>query len=129
MSEEMTEHVLHPKHHVVRWLLVILAVVALSWLGAKAAGSDITGEEARVLVADGAVLLDVRTSTEYAAGHIAGAVNISVAGLATQLDAVGPRDRPVVVYCRSGKRSARAKRVLREAGFSEVYDLGAMRRW
>jgi rhodanese-related sulfurtransferase len=73
-------------------------------------------------------LLDVRTPEEYAAGHIAGSSNINVEVLASRLDEV-PRDKPVVVYCRSGNRSATAANILDEAGYTNVYDLGGIIAW
>ncbi len=94
-----------------------------------ALSGDVGARDAKRLVENGAVLLDVRTPEEYAAKHIEGARNIPVQELATRLDEVGPRDRPVVVYCRSGHRAAKATEMLRGAGFTEVHDLGAMSRW
>ena len=79
-------------------------------------------------VRDGALLLDVRTPAEFQAGHLDGAVNIPVqelTGRLRELDA----DRNIVVYCKSGGRSAGATQALKKAGFREVLDLGAMRNW
>lgn len=87
----------------------------------------IDGEKARALVEAGAFLLDVRTPEEFAEGHVEGATNIPVDALAERLADV-PKDHDVVVYCRSGGRSARAASLLREAGY-EVHDLGAMDAW
>lgn len=85
-------------------------------------------QEVRRLVASGARLLDVRTAGEFASGHLPGAVLLPVDQLAGRLGSVGPKDRPVVVYCHSGLRSARAATLLRRAGYV-VYDLGPMSRW
>lgn len=92
-------------------------------------GGDVTGSEARRLVEGGARLIDVRTRDEFAAGHIAGAVNIPVQELDRRMGELEPKDVPVVVYCRSGNRSGRATRVLKSAGYARVHDLGAMSRW
>lgn len=73
-------------------------------------------------------LLDVRTAEEFAAGYIPGALNISLQDLQQQVDRV-PTDKPVVVYCRSGNRSAFAARILQQAGYTEVYDLGGIIEW
>jgi rhodanese-related sulfurtransferase len=62
------------------------------------------------------LVLDVRTSTEYAAGHVPGALNVPVDELRSRLAEV-PRDRPVVAYCQVGQRGYLATRVLRQAGF------------
>lgn len=74
------------------------------------------------------LLVDVRTPEEFATGHIAGAVNIPVDDLAGRLAEV-PSDRPIVVYCGSGNRSARASVILAEAGYTPIYDLGGLNAW
>jgi rhodanese-related sulfurtransferase len=74
------------------------------------------------------VLVDVRTPEEYNSGHIAGSVNINVETIADRLDEI-PSDVPVVLYCRSGNRSATAADILVRAGYEEVYDLGGIQAW
>ncbi len=74
-------------------------------------------------------LLDVRTPQEFAEGHLRGAVNIPLSELHRRLSELGDRSRPLVVYCRSGRRSAVAAAELRSSGFAEVHDLGAMSNW
>ena len=74
------------------------------------------------------LLIDVRTPEEFASGHIQNAVNISVETLQARLDEV-PRGTPVVVYCRSGNRSASAAQILGEGGYQPVYDLGGIQDW
>ena len=76
--------------------------------------------------ADGETLLDVRGPDEFAAGHLDGALNVPVDELGQRLSELGPKARPVAVYCRSGRRSAAAARLLREAGFVRVTDLGGL---
>lgn len=79
------------------------------------------------LVDRGATLLDVRTPAEYQSGHLEGALNIPVDDLEARMGDV-PEGQSVVVYCRSGGRSARAATALRARGY-EVHDLGAMSNW
>jgi rhodanese-related sulfurtransferase len=67
-------------------------------------------------------LIDVRTTSEYASGHIPHAVNIPLDQLARRLEEV-PRSRPVVVVCQSGGRSQTASDILAKAGFQKVYNL------
>jgi len=74
------------------------------------------------------LLIDVRTPQEFTSGHIQNAVNISVETLQARLDEV-PRGTPVVVYCRSGNRSASAAQILVEGGYQPVYDLGGIQDW
>lgn len=73
-------------------------------------------------------LLDVRRPDEFASGHIAGATNINVDFLADQLSRV-PKDVPVVIYCRSGNRSATAANILAQAGYTQIYDMGGIIDW
>jgi rhodanese-related sulfurtransferase len=84
---------------------------------------------ARRAVKAGAPLVDVRTVDEFLAGHIEGARNIPLSELEARMPELDPPDRPVVVYCHTGIRSARAARTLRRAGFAQVLDLGPMRNW
>ena len=73
-----------------------------------------------------ALVLDVRTPGEFAAGHVPGAVILDVSsdGFEVAIRQL-QTDRPILVYCRSGRRSARACSILREAGFTNVLDLAA----
>ena len=70
------------------------------------------------------VVLDVRTPAEFAAGHVPGARNVSHDALATRLDEIAAlRDKQVVLYCRSGRRTLLAEETLRKAGFSRLLHL------
>ena len=74
------------------------------------------------------VIIDVRTPQEFATGSIEGAVNLPLKGLPDSLLSEGIElDEEVVVYCRSGRRSAQAKTLLKAAGFELVFDGGPMR--
>lgn len=110
-----------------RLLIVLLAVFSLT----ACAAPTITGEAAHALVQkQGAVLLDVRTPEEFAEGHVDGAINVPVQVLEAKLASLpAKKDQDVVVYCRSGVRSARASGILKTAGFMKVHDLGAMSNW
>lgn len=77
------------------------------------------------------LLLDVRTDQEYAEGHIPGAVLLPY-DLITDRSAsiLAPsRTQPIVVYCRSGHRSALAAETLADLGYTTVYDFGALANW
>ena len=74
------------------------------------------------------LLVDVRTPEEYADGFIEGSVNIPLQELESRLSEI-PNDMPVVVYCRSGNRSAQAADILISKGYSDVYDLGGILQW
>ena len=83
---------------------------------------------ARDLVAEGALLLDVRTPAEFQQRHVPGAVNIPLHELEARMSEVRPEARSVVVYCRSGARSASAAQLLQRAG-CQVLDIGSMDNW
>lgn len=85
-------------------------------------------EEVQTLLTRGARLVDVRTPGEYAAGALPGASNLPVEAITqwvNQLD----REKPVLLYCRSGARSRAAQNFLRSLGFREAYNLGAYTAW
>lgn len=70
----------------------------------------------------GRFLLDVRTPDEFAAVHIPGATVIPVQVLSERLGEV-PAEKPIYVYCRSGRRSLRAANILAQHGFNPIYNL------
>lgn len=97
-----------------------------------AAGSDlpepdVTGTEARALIADGAVLLDVSPPVRAEQSAIEGRTHIPLPELADRMSEL-PRDRTIVVYCFGGRGSPRAAQMLRDEGF-DVRLLGARARW
>lgn len=110
----------------------LLLAAALSTLTLTAcAHPTITGEAAHALVeGQGAVLLDVRSPGEFGDKHLDGALNVPVGELEEKLGSLNlAKDKAVIVYCRSGARSARAAGILQKAGFSKVHDLGGMSNW
>ena len=80
---------------------------------------EVSREEARKLVDDGAQLVDVRADHEWEAGRIAGAAHIPLDELAQRAGEID-KDRPVVLYCRGGNRSSMATAALAEAGYDAV---------
>lgn len=84
----------------------------------------ITDKEARQLLQQGAQLLDVRSGPEFKADGIPGAINIPLPMLVKYV-ALLEKSRPVVIYCRSGNRSAKALNMLKLAGFKQLFDLGS----
>jgi phage shock protein E len=74
-------------------------------------------------------LLDVRTKEEYDAGFIENSVLIPVSELEKRLSEI-PADKPVIVYCKSGNRSAQAAGILVKNNFNSVYNmLGGITEW
>jgi rhodanese-related sulfurtransferase len=108
------------------WIIAAGAAVSLiairGLLGARRAPPG----KVRQHLEAGATVVDVRSAREYAGGAYPGAVNIPVTVLASRLGEI-PRDRPVVVYCSSGLRSASAARLLARAGYADVVNAGGLR--
>ena len=73
-----------------------------------------------------AVILDVRTPEEYATGHYDGAVNIPLDEIEARINEFGPKDGPIIVYCRSGRRAEEAKTKLEANGFTHVISGGGL---
>ena len=76
------------------------------------------------------VLLDVRTQQEYNAGYIAGAILLPYDEINAKATIVLPdKEKEIVLYCRSGRRSAIAKKSLLDLGYQKVVDFGGVKRW
>jgi rhodanese-related sulfurtransferase len=96
----------------------------MSFLGCKAA--DFTSVDADTfaqIIADTSVVrLDVRTSNEYAQGHIPGAILIDVtqADFMQKAEQLLPKDKTIALYCRSGRRSKNAAQQLAKHGYQVV---------
>jgi phage shock protein E len=73
-----------------------------------------------------ASIVDVRTPGEYVDGHYPGAINIPLNEIPQRLDEFKELKMPIVAYCRSGARSGTAVSVLKQNGFSEVYNGGGL---
>ncbi|AMO61183.1 Zn-dependent hydrolase, glyoxylase [Mycolicibacterium phlei] len=97
----------------------------------------ISPERARELIAAGALVVDVREGPELEqTGRVAGALHVPRGMLEFRADPESPyyddhfvRDRPVIVYCASGGRSALSGQALKELGYQQVYNLGAFGDW
>lgn len=91
--------------------------------------TDLTNcEEVQALLTRGAQLVDVRTPGEYATGALPGASNLPVEAIDQWMKHLD-REKPVLLYCRSGARSGAARNFLHGLGFREAYNLGAYAAW
>ena len=113
-------------------LAALLACIALfTPLHAGEEPEPIKVEQAEKQIAGGEQLLDVRTESEWKEGHLEGAKRVTLGkdGFVEKAKAVLDPKKPVLVYCKSGGRSAKAAKQLREAGFI-VHDLdGGITAW
>jgi rhodanese-related sulfurtransferase len=105
---------------------------------ANALVPKITPERAREIIATSAALVvDVRDAPEVEkSGKVAGAVNVSRGMLEFRADPDSPyhdkafaRDKPVILYCASGGRSALGGKTLKDMGYAKVFNLGAFKDW
>ena len=114
--------------------LIAVAFVSgamLLWplINRQLAGATVNTFQATRLINDGATVVDVRETAEFAAGHVANSRNIPSGELDKRLSEL-PAGKPVVVVCASGSRSARAASVLRKSGRADVFCLdGGLSGW
>lgn len=121
-------------HHLSLALFAVAAVAAVLVyeLRERARGVGAVGAQDVVrLMNQGAVVLDVRSAEDYAAGHIRGARSVPATQLANGADSLKRyKDKPVIVYCEQGVSAAGAMRALAEQGFGQVVNLrGGLRAW
>ena len=77
------------------------------------------------LISNGALIVDVRTKSEFKSAHADGSINIPLDTLSKELKKLGPKkDRPIITCCASGNRSRMAKSIIKSAGYSEVHNGG-----
>ncbi len=114
--------------------LGVLALAAVLLAGCAAgttkSGVDVSVDEALQLWQNKeATLIDIRTPAEYRDGHIPGVVNIPLDELEKRLSEI-PKDKKVVLICRTGNRSAQGTKMLRSKGFANVFNsTGGMSTW
>lgn len=122
-------------------IVIVAGVVAIKlYTGRGAASPDgaeagayqsITPEDAKTRLDSGdpVILLDVRTQEEYDEGHIPGSVCLPNESITPDMPATFDQDAEIIVYCRSGRRSAEAAGKLADMGYTNVFDLGGIINW
>lgn len=102
---------------------IVLQVFLLALISMGAVAADFTVNGVKP-----AVIIDVRTAEEFATGHLEGAVNIPFDQIGKGIYAIksASKNSPILIYCRSGRRSAIAVKSLEQIGFQRVYDGGGM---
>ena len=114
-------------------LALILAMLIMNefrrhLLGFKEIGPS---DAVRMINHDGAVVIDVRDDLEFKSGHIINAVNAPLGVLEEKVDKLADyKDKPVIICCQSGQRSAKAGALLQRQGFSSIFKLsGGLAAW
>ena len=113
-------------------ILPLVCSALLMFTGCGSGGyQKISQKEAKEMMDTRKVLvLDVREQSEYAGGHIPGAVLLPVGTIDEAAAAVIPeKDAAVLVYCRSGSRSKRAAKALAGLGYTGIYEFGGIMSW
>jgi rhodanese-related sulfurtransferase len=95
----------------------------MSFLTRLLGGETEAKENLAEVVKNGALLVDVRSKTEYQSGSVKGAKNVPLESIVQRLDEFKGKDQ-IVVFCRSGNRSAQAKRILESKGINNVINGG-----
>lgn len=114
-----------------KYLLIILCLFFLVGCSGEKSNKVNYVEAKEKIINEGAILLDVRTKDEYDEGHIDGAVLLPLDSISEDSvkKVVDNNKMVIIVYCRSGNRSAQALEMLKELGYDNVFDLGAMSNW
>jgi rhodanese-related sulfurtransferase len=104
--------------------LIIFASAYAYYMTPAQGYGDVSVAEAKALIEGkpDVVILDVRTPSEFEDGHLEGAINIPVDDLAERLDELSEDDE-LLIYCRTGNRSARAVGILEDNGFTKIFHM------
>ncbi len=123
-----------------RTILILFMILIITTLSACSAKSDssassytkITSKEAKEMMdqEDTVTILDVRTEEEFISGHIEGALLIPDNEILEKAEETLPdKSATILVYCRSGRRSALSAADLAELGYTNIYDFGGIIDW
>lgn len=129
--QRLLEYAAHHRSLVLFAVAAALAVLVYEWRERIRGVGAIGAQDVVRLMNQGALLLDVRSAEDYAAGHIRGARSVPAAQLADGVDALKRyKDKPVIVYCEQGVGASGAMRQLTQQGFGKVVNLrGGLRAW
>lgn len=110
--------------------LIALITLLAACSSAKSSPTKISATEAKEMMeSQEVVIVDVRTLEEYQSGHIEGAILIPNEGITSEPMELPDKDAVILVYCRSGNRSAQASDKLVQLGYTKVYDFGGIIDW
>lgn len=108
------------------YILVLGGIVAFMLMRRKGQVAEREGSD---LVKRGGMIIDVRTPSEFDSGHLSQAFNMPVDEIQSLLpDKVKDRNRVILVHCKTGLRSKKAKSILTSHGYTNVFDMGSYER-
>lgn len=111
------------------WIIPIIAVAVIATFLLLKRRSFVTEATAREHLANGALIIDVRSPEEFRSGKVPGAINIPLGEVRDKISArVKDKSQPLLVHCLSGGRSAIAKQQLKTMGYTKVFNLGSLTR-
>ena len=108
--------------------IIIIVGLAFFLLSCKEPATVVQQESGiKMLITQGAKVVDVRTEEEFNSGHYPGALNIPLHTVEARLTEFGAdKTKPIIVYCRSGNRSSQAKAILESNGYTNIINGGGL---
>jgi len=106
------------------WIVVAVAFIAWKLMSMRRSPAQLA--QIQAAIDSDAILLDVRSASEFATGSLPGARNTPVAHIGSIISELQDAGRPVVVFCASGTRAGLAMRALKAAGIHPLYNLGTV---
>lgn len=133
MSKQVKKTIKKKNNYKIWLILGGLAIIALAVIigfpPTTAQPLEVSVEDAFQMRENGAFVLDVRELSEWEEGHIPDATLIPLGELESRMDEI-PTDQEVLIVCRSGNRSAQARDILKNAGFTNVTSMASgMNQW
>jgi phage shock protein E len=111
------------------WVIYFLILVGIVAFMTMRRSGQIPVKDGADLVKKGAVVIDVRTPAEFDSGHLSQAFNMPVDEIQSLLpEKVRDRSRIILVHCKTGLRSKKAKSILTQQGYQNVFDMGSYER-
>ncbi len=111
-----------------KFIIILTSTLLLISFQNAFANSDVMAQEGVNAINKGAKIIDVRTDGEFNSGHLDKAVNIPYQDIANRIAEVSTdKDEPIVVYCRSGRRSGIAQKTLQSVGYKNVINGGGFK--
>lgn len=110
------------------WTIIAILIVAGLFLFLRR-GGWVSPKTLAALLPQDPMVIDVRTAEEYQAGHLARAINIPLADLGRKIGRLVPdKEKPILLHCASGMRSAAGRKALEQLGYGNVHNLGSFHR-